>query len=1084
MKKNLSAFVSTGLFFALLLSFWFAAASSRAADSAPNPPFGTPEGEPFVWDFTEKLPEGGSLRGGAALKGGLVPTTFELSEPGGFLFAETKFPLPDAFRFEALIVPGGELPDGAAADKADGLIWDSMYVTYKKEPPEQFNRGFQLALESAGENRFRPKLSLGYGDRTDALIGPVVACASGEPVRLAFYFDGNGSVYWDFAGERSESVASRPGALTENLFAPVIGDRIGGNYDPFPGRIERVALTPCRREPLAIVLSGRKAFYRGETAAVAVRLFRAVETPYQTMTLAAALRDGDKVLQSAELNADALLAENGELAVPLETRLAPGDYSLDLTLTARQSDGTETSVSRTARIGIGPIFAERFKTLMWNFNGRPFDELKAFGFTHGIDSFLPRRMEGVQDEVQSASERFDRALREGMRLVSHVAAFSPDEPPDAYHRVGRDGEVLLSNKKPMLEVSNPAVVDCTRKTAEANAALFANHPGLEGILANTERRDGVVPSFGFEPEQYRAETGREIPDEVSGSMPPRTIGAERFPDGVVPDDDPLLLFYSWFWNGGDGWPRINSAIADAYRKVAPSTFFSFFDPAVRVPPKWGSGGDVDVLSQWVYAVPEPLSVAGPVEELFAMAAGRDQRVMIMTQIICYRSQIAPKNKEVSPAPAWVAEKPDADFPTIPPDTLQEATWAMIAKPVEGIMYHGYACIVELGAKTGYTFTNAETPKRLTALLNDVVAPLGPTLKKLPREDSPVVVLESFANALFSGYATWGWKATDILFLQRARLDPRVVYDETILRDGFGGAKVLYLPQCAFLTESVLKKIVEFQKNGGIVVGDEKLLKAIEPDVNLSAIDRENATERNRLDNIEETVADPNDVSALKTKMNADAKSLREKLAPLYTPRADSDSPELITFSRKWNDVDYLFVVNDRRTFGDYVGQWKMTMEKGLPFDGSVTMADPERKIGAVYELSRGAAVPFTRTESGAVKVDLSFETNDGRLLAFLEKPIRSLALDVPEMVATGEPLSVSFHVLDVEGAPIQALLPVEIHVFDSNGRELDGAGYAAAEGGICSLEILTNLNDADGPYRVTAKDRASGLTVEKTVTRK
>ena len=1070
-------------FFALIFTAFFDHFACAA-----DPTNGDPIGEPFVWDFTENLPAAGTLRGGT-LQGGLLPASFDPAVSGGFELADEKFPLPEAFRFEAQIAFGDPLPDVGEDKNASnsGIIWDSMYVTYKKEPPENFNRGFQVMLKKAGENSWRPALFLGYGDSTHELTGPIAEIAPNQSVTLAFDYDANGSVFWDFCGIKSESRSGFLGAPAPSRFKPVIGDRIGANFDPFPGKIERVTITPRQREPLAINVVGRKVFYRGEKeAALGIGLIRAGDETFESLRLAAELldADGENVLARFEQDAASLLTDNATITLPLETRLATGRYPLRLTLTAKRTDGTETVISRAVEIGIGPIFSDRFFALMWNFCFRPFEEVKAFGFTHGIDTFVPRSFNAGIGEKQLAMERFDGALLSGLPLVSHVGAIPPGGPADSFYRVGSDGKIVLSNRKPMLEVLNPEVVEYTRKTAEQNAQLFGNHPGFAGILANTERRDHVAPSFQYQPERYKADTGLDIPPEAVGPMPAREIGKERFPDGLIPEDDPLLNYYRWFWNGGDGWPQINTVIADTYREKTKPPFFSFFDPAVRVPPKWGSGGNVDVLSQWIYAVPEPLAVAGPVEELFAMAAGNHQQVMIMTQIICYRNQIAPKDKEVSPSPAWVAEKPDADFPTIPPDSLQEATWAMIAKPVRGIMYHGYQCIVETGAKTGYTFTNAETPKRLTRLLNDTLAPLGPTLNKLPREDSPVAVLESFSNALFSGYATWGWKAPDLLFLQRARLDPRVVYDETILRDGFGGAKVLYMPQCEFLSAKVFEKIVEFQKNGGILIGDDKLLSAITPDIKWSVQDREDAIKRNRLDTIDETAAEANDVAAQKSKMNAEAAALREKLAPFYTPRADSSSPELITFSRRWNNVDYLFVINDHRTYGDYVGQWKMTMEKGLPFDGFVTLAEREKedgKIGAVYELSRGESVPFTRTENGAVRVDLKYETNDGRLLMFLERSIHEVALDVPESVTRGETVCATFRVMDNAQNPIQALLPVEVRLFDSNGRELDGAGYACAEGGVLTLEIPTNLNDPAGEYRVTARDRASGLAVEKTI---
>lgn len=1054
--------------------------------------FGIPHGKTITWAFTEKLPPDGHLRKGALLKEGLRPTTFDNAVASGFQLKNSSFRIPEAFRFESQISPGDISPDllamfpsddkKAAAAIGNGVLWDTMYVTYKKEPVDQYNRGFQLALKTMGKNRWRPYLYLGYGQSTYEITGPVAEIIPGQTVRLAFYYDANGSVVWDFAGQEEESHMALPGPITPGRYAPVIGDRYGSNYDQFPGVIKSVSITPCIRQPLALTAAGRMVFQRGEkNGSLSLRLIRGNNDVYQSLRLNAALFDqnGEKIHEKTDLDVSSLLTEGAIFSLPIETRLASGNYDLKMKLTAIKTDGTKTIISRTEKIGTGPLFPERFTTLMWNFNGRPFTELKAFGFTHGLDSWLLISPDFTPGTELRSLERFDRALMEGISLVSHVSARPPREAGNEFFRIARDGSVMKSNRSPMLEVLNPELIEYTKKVAQLNAKLFCDHPGFAGILANTERRDGVAPSFAFEPEQYRKDTGHEIPAEVSGALPARTIGPKRFPNGLVPDNDDLLNFYSWFWNGGDGWPVINTAIANEYRKVARPSFFSFFDPAVRVPPKWGSGGNVDVLSQWIYAVPEPLSVAGPVEELFAMAAGRGQKVMIMTQIICYRNQIAPKNKKVTPTPNWVIEKPDADFPTIPPDSLQEATWAMIAKPVKGIMYHGYGCIVELGAMKGYTYTNSETPKRLTSLLNDLVAPLGPTLNRLGRDDSPVVVLESFANALFSGYATWGWKAPDLLFLQRARLDPRVVYDETILRDGFGNAKVLYMPQCEYLTKSVCDKILDFQKKGGIIIGDEKLISAIKADVPWTVQDKENALKRNRLDNLEETTAEQNDVAAQKKNMNMQAQALREKLAPFYSPKADSSSPELITFARRWNDVDYLFAINDHRTYGDYVGQWKMTMEKGLPFEGFVTLADPDQKINAVYELSQGGKVPFTRTKNGAVQVDLKYKTNDGRMLMFLRKSIESVQLEVPKSAKRGDSVHLTFRVLDGEKKPVHALLPVEIRLFDSTGKELDGGGYACAEDGICTLEVLTNLNDPAGEYRVTAKDRASGLTVEK-----
>ena len=42
-------------------------------------------------------------------------------------------------------------------------------------------------------------------------------------------------------------------------------------------------------------------------------------------------------------------------------------------------------------------------------------------------------------------------------------------------------------------------------------------------------------------------------------------------------------------------------------------------------------------------------------------------------------------------------------------------------------------------------------------------------------------------------------------------------------------------------------------------------------------------------------------------------------------------------------------------------------------------------------------------------------------------------------------------------------------------------GWMAAEGGVCTARLSTNLDDPDGGYRIECRDRASGLTVTRTL---
>jgi len=215
-----------------------------------------------------------------------------------------------------------------------------------------------------------------------------------------------------------------------------------------------------------------------------------------------------------------------------------------------------------------------------------------------------------------------------------------------------------------------------------------------------------------------------------------------------------------------------------------------------------------------------------------------------------------------------------------------------------------------------------------------------------------------------------------------------------------------------------------------------------------------------------------------------AEELRKQLASKhFRAKADSSSPELFTFSRKWEDVDYLFVINDKRTFGDYFGPWGRMMEKGLPFSGWASIQDPKRSVKAVYELYKGGEIKFKRDGENVV-VPLEYDTNDGRILAFLPDRIARLDVRSSEEVAPGGIVKAGYRIIGENGQRISALLPGEIHLYDADGVELDGAGYVAAEDGIAQLAIRTNLNDAPGDYRLVCKDRASGLVVEKTIKRK
>ncbi len=156
------------------------------------------------------------------------------------------------------------------------------------------------------------------------------------------------------------------------------------------------------------------------------------------------------------------------------------------------------------------------------------------------------------------------------------------------------------------------------------------------------------------------------------------------------------------------------------------------------------------------------------------------------------------------------------------------------------------------------------------------------------------------------------------------------------------------------------------------------------------------------------------------------------------------------------------------------------MEKGVPTEGWISINDTERKIAAVYELSKGEKKSFSR-EDGKVKVPVSFDTNDGRMFVFLLSPIASVKITAPSAVARGGVVEVTMTVCDVKDNVVPALLPVELRLYDAAGREIDGGGYACAEGGVAKVSFITNVDDDGGAFRLVCKDRASGIVTEKSI---
>lgn len=287
----------------------------------------------------------------------------------------------------------------------------------------------------------------------------------------------------------------------------------------------------------------------------------------------------------------------------------------------------------------------------------------------------------------------------------------------------------------------------------------------------------------------------------------------------------------------------------------------------------------------------------------------------------------------------------------------------------------------------------------------------------------------------------------------------MIFEETLLKRGLDGFKVLVLVDCDVLTTSVAARIVEFQKRGGIVIGDPNLAPAIKQDIVLPRFTRTKKTAED------------------KAAILANAAKLRSALDARYQRFAECSNPEIVTRVRASGTSDYVFVVNDHREFGTYVGQHGLVMENGLPSDGYLSV---RRNTGHVYDLlASRKGLATTRGETISWPVQLG--PCEGGVFLVTPRPIEQLNIAAPEQTQRGETIAVDITIAESSGTPIPAVIPLRVDITDSAGRPAEWSGFYGAANGTLKLKLDIAENDVPGVWQIRVRELASGLVTSQYV---
>ncbi len=982
--------------------------------------------------------------------------------------ANAKLSPAGAFTLELWLQPKPDL-----ADYPEAFLLDKKYVAHAD---------YQLTLSPADKGGLRRLVArLGFGDESEAFTSEPARYESNAWHHVAFTYDGAGAGRF-FRDGVALGGTDHPGRMgvTAGKHPLSIGDRIGSLYHGFPGRIAQVRICAGVLEFRPVVLaltSDRTSFVRMEPAAVLqITVTNTLRGKLHGATLTLAVEGAAaKKFPLPDLEAGQAYA----VSYPFDTTLRPGTYKLAAQIEVAGAKAYRSEEKFDVVLVPRPL-PFRMPVVMWGIGSpenvlRELPRLKDLGFTHSLglhascESIWSAGKPTASDKpenIATAKRMLNAALASDFGIIASLSPGHELRDHKDLWRVGRDGKPRDA-KKPDICALTPGISNFCYNVGASVAQTYGAFPAFQSALLHTEVRDGANLCFhAHDRAAYRAATGLDLPADVTGKSGVRFDKLKDFPaDRVIADDHPLYRYLHWYWKAGDGYNQLNTALNLGLKSTGRADLWTFHDPAVRVASTYGSGGAVDAISQWTYSYPDPIRIGMATDELFAMARGaaHPQRVMKMTQIIWYRSQTAPmakgdETKKATKSP-WEDTDADAAFPTIAPMHLREAFWSKLARPVQGIMYHGWQSLVPTGGGEGsYRYTNPQTQHELRRLVKEVVEPLGPTLMQVPDRRSDVAFLESFASEMFAGRGSYGWSrgwAGDAYhILQYAELQPEIVYDETIAARGLDGFRVLVMMDCDVLTSSVAKKVKEFQQRGGIVIGDDRLCPALKPDIAIEVYERTRKADADR------------------AALQARAAKLRTALDARYRRYADSANPDVVARCRSVGTSDYLFAVNDRREFGDYVGQHGLVMENGLP---SATTLSLTRAGGFVYDLVAGQPVK-TSLANDRLQFARNFGPCEGGVFLVTDRAIESVTVNAPATAVQGANISVKIAVVDAQGQPLAAIVPVRVDIRDSAGRDAEFTGFYGAKNGQLEIPLRLARNDAPGIWQIRVRELASGRT--------
>ena len=654
--------------------------------------------------------------------------------------------------------------------------------------------------------------------------------------------------------------------------------------------------------------------------------------------------------------------------------------------------------------------------------------------------------------------------------------------PETYKAYVEEGFLPLRRKKILNDPFHPQVAQKQDERNRKTMEIVSQFPGVKTSFFNTEIIDCMA---GIEPpmsKHYRA------------AHMGATVKHEFVLPGVIPNNDERYVRHLYQFKGGDGLAVANERAARMAHRYDPDHIL-FTDPH-RICAVYDKFPGMGLISTWTYTNPDPKYMLF-IETLIATAKPAGQGVLHTVTLLNYPGTIFPKDKRWS---------------VMGPARLVETNWINLSRRPNGLSIYLSSGCDPFDTVTGIPSYDkndvmkaphqryAPTFDAFKEFTTEVVKPYGPMIKKLRIPSRRAAVLSSASSRLYPNSPGWAayydnYAIYDFyILLNMIHIPADVIFDETIVLNGLDEYDVLFLPRCETLIKTVYDKIVAFRKRGGLVVSDQYLrapipgvLKfdfdfAYRKKVSANAIlESKDYAQWDDLMDVEK--ADMKEVKGVTAEvdqklMERYAAELQKGLAGKVPRAVDCSSPTALLNMLGKGEAKYLFVINDKRTYGERVGKYKAMLDKALPQTVTITLNEWPHEELYVYDMLQKKLLAH-RKRGGSDVFDVDLPAPGGKIIALLPQKVAGVQIHSPKQIRVrGVPAKIHVLVTDANGRPMTGAQPLHVAITDTEGNASEFSDYFASESGVLAFDLIPAMNDAAGTWTIEATELTAGLSAK------